>query len=143
MITKDDNHMLFESFARANVNIESMLKVAGLCELATAWIMFAYVTPELDSISLDKVTLKLKSELENKCKVDPAFSSKITRIAIEERITGVRFGQRVRSAILNISQAKYSRNRCVFDGQIDCAYSMIVEWEQKARAKVIEYHGYA
>ncbi|CAH6926633.1 conserved hypothetical protein [Vibrio chagasii] len=135
----DDNQLLAQ-LSNVDMNIELMLKVAGLSDIATSWIMFIYVSPEQDWTSLDKVLAYLHLELMNQFDIDEELAKRIARIAVEENILNQVFSQRIRSAIVGCNQSTFSRKAAWYQGMVSTVKNLIAAWEKEAVDKIKYYH---
>lgn len=135
----DDNQLLAQ-LSNVDMNIELMLKVAGLSDIATSWIMFIYVSPEQDWTSLDKVLAYLHLELMDQFDIDEELAKRIARIAVEENILNQVFSQRIRSAIVGCHQSTYSRKASWFQSMVGSVKDSISAWEMEAIDKIKQYH---
>ena len=138
MNSMEKTQALFESLAKVNMNLESVLKIAGLNDLATSWVMFAYITPELDTQSFDKINSYMVRELVEK-KLCGELAQRLVRIAIEERIQARILPQRTRAAIIGVSQCTYSKKRDRYEPGIQMACELIDRWEQQAKKVMLDY----
>ncbi|ENC6723377.1 hypothetical protein ABKY80_003724 [Vibrio harveyi] len=130
---------LFESLSKVNMNIEGVLKIAGLDELATCWVMFAYVTPELDVRSFERVNSHLVMRL-IELGICEELSQKLVRIAIEEKVQCRTFAQRTRAAVIGVSQYTYSTKRERYEPGIVLAHHEIKKWEDSAKRSMVAYN---
>ncbi|WP_394239904.1 hypothetical protein [Vibrio astriarenae] len=130
----------FEGLAACNADMEGISSIVGLGELETKWMMFAYFTPEDEAKSLGFVTEYLRAQVRRKLGVKADLIPSLVRIGMEERLLGKRMNQRLRAAIIGVSQASYCRHKLRYDPAIDLTHKTLINWESKARQLIALYH---
>lgn len=134
-----DDRSLFLELANTDMDIEKMLKIAGLDEISTAWIMFAYVSPNNDWESQAKVTNHMERCIEFKG-FDSELAKRIARVVIEERLMSTTMTQNVRAAVIGVSRRTYVRKKNMYETMIKFAESILLEFESNARKLMVSYN---
>ncbi|CAH6961590.1 hypothetical protein VCHA34P129_40201 [Vibrio chagasii] len=134
-----DDRSLFLELANTDIDIEKMLKIAGLDEISTAWIMFAYISPSNDWESQAKVTNYMERCIEFKG-FDSELAKRIARVVIEERLMSTTMTQNVRAAVIGVSRRTYVRKKNMYETMIKFAESILLEFESNARKLMVSYN---
>lgn len=121
--------VIIQQLSLSSRKLEKLLMIHGLDEVATSWVMYAYVNGEKDDASYKRSLNAVFESVLFEFGVETHIADGIARIAIDEYFNGCEYSLRGRAAIMRISKTTFGRKDKYFTDMIHHAKGIVAGWE--------------